>query len=258
MAVLIGTALSAAPARAQVSRQALTFAIYGQYQTNEFHTNSSLTNEHKTLKPIEIATRDMVKALALDYAGTNWTSLTSAALVRETDFTNGVAGGERIFLHRGSPPTNLDVSTNFRLSFTNNFTHDVAVNFPGAARLRASSSAAGGTFPGASANTNSLVSDGLFSVSFYTTNMQFNLVGYGTTTETIFHAARDGADYSGPVQRLQMAGVGTFGLNVSTNFFEGEIVSDPDTNFASGPARGSFSTGEASFITNSVTNLFGP
>jgi hypothetical protein len=45
---------------------------------------------------------------------------------------------------------------------------------------------------------------------------------------------------------------------VSTNFFEGEIVSDPDTNFASGPARGSFSTGEASFITNSVTNLFGP
>jgi len=258
MACLIATGVAVGHAQAQVARQTLTFVLSGQYQTNAIHPGAGYTNEHKFIKTVYFSTANIRKALALDHAGTDWTNLYDTDLVREIEFTNGLSGREGIFLYRSSPPTNVNVSSNFSLNFTNNFTQDVAGAFPGATNFGVNNTVSGGVFTRDSTNTNSLVSAGLFSISLYTTNLQFNLIGYGTTTETNLLASHDGVRYSGPVQRLQvLTGVGTFGLNVSTNFFENSIVGAPNTNFVSGPAHGYFGTAAPVFLTNSPAAVFG-
>jgi hypothetical protein len=257
-ALLIGTLAALGTAHAQVAMQPLTFVVFGQYETNYIFTNSLATNEQKYIRTIELSALDLRKALAIDYAGLGWTNFNSATLAREVEFTNGLAGREGIFLYRTSPPTNVNVSAYFGLNFTNDFTQNVANIFPGVTNLGVNPTINGGIFAGNSTNTNSLVSDGLFSLTFYTTNIQFNLVSYGTTTETLFNASHAGIRYSGPVQIVYgLTGVGTFGLNISTNFFTNSVVGIPNTNFVTGPAHGYFRTGSPVFITNSPDSVFG-
>jgi hypothetical protein len=259
MAFLLGTVVAAGTAQAQVAMQPMTFVIFGQYQTNRIFTNNLSTNEQRDIRTVEFSTVDVHKALALDHAGRHWTNLSYAIIARETEFNNGTAGREGIFLYRNSPPTNVNVSSNFALNFTNDFTQNVTNIFPGVTNLGVNHTIIGGTFPSGSTNLGSLVSDGLFSITLYTTNMQFNLIGYGTTTETNLAGSHAGVHYSGPVQTLRvLTGVGTFGLNIATNFFTNSIVGIPNSNFVSGPAHGYFRTGAPVFITNSAASVFGP
>jgi hypothetical protein len=258
-ALLIGAVAALGTARAQVAIQPLTFVIFAQYEENRINTNNVTTNELRLIKTVEFNVNDLHKALALDYAGRNWTNFAGAVLCREVEFNNGLAGREGIFLYRNSPPTNLNVSANFGLNFSNNFTQNVTNVFPGVTNLAVNPMINGGVFPGNSTNIGSLVSDGLFSMTFYTTNLQFNLISYGHTTETNLTAAHAGNHYSGPVQSVHgMTGLGTFGLNISTNFFTNSIVGIPNTNFVSGPAHGYFNEGAPVFITNSADSVFGP
>ena len=255
MALWLGTVAAAHCARGQTSLQRLSFSVFGQYQTNELATNSTraATNRITTevAKSVEISSANIVKAIAIDEFGTGWTNLTSASLVRETDFANGHSGAEGIFLYRASPPTNVNVSSYF--SFTNNLTN----SFPAVTNFNFANPVNGGIVTlksgGSLTNTNSLTSAGLFYVSLYTTNIQFNLIGYGATTTTDLTGSIHRTNlFSGRVQSLQAACVGSFGLYVGTNLFRTNGASDAlePTNFVSGPAHGSFAAAAPSFITN--------
>ena len=259
MALLLGTVAAAHSARGQTSVQRLSFSVFGQYQTNELTTHSSRTATNRitteVAKSVEISSDNILKAIAIDEFGAGWINLTTASLVRETDFANGHSGAEGIFLYRAWPPTNVNVSSHF--SFTNNFTSGVTNNFPAVTNFNFANPVHGGTVTlkggGSLTNTNSLTCAGLFYVSLYTTNIQFNLIGYGTTTTTDLTGSIHRTNlYSGEVQSLQAACVGSFGLYVGTNLFGTNVVSDAlePTNFVSGPAHGSFGAAAPFFITN--------
>jgi len=129
-----GTAwlLAAGALRAQTSIQRLAFSLVAEYQTNIFYTNTtestvSLTNESSYTHRAFLITSNVIKALAVDVDGPNWTNWLGSALVREVNLTNGAEG---IFLRNNGVQTN--VSSFFGGSFSNNFTAGLSNEFPGA------------------------------------------------------------------------------------------------------------------------------
>jgi hypothetical protein len=121
-------ALSAGGLHAQTSFQRLTFSLIGEYQTNVFYTNSDnppLTNEDSLIRTVLVGTGNVIKALAVDLEGTNYSTWTGSELLREVNLTNG---NEGIFLRKAGNQTN--VSSFFGLSFSNNFTGELTNEFP--------------------------------------------------------------------------------------------------------------------------------
>jgi len=121
-------ALAAGGLHAQTSIQRLTFSLLGEYQTNIFYTNSDnppLTNEDSRTHTILIGTGSVIKALAVDLEGTNYSTWTGSELVREVNLTNG---NEGIFLRKAGNQTN--VSSFFGGSYSNNFTAGLSNAFP--------------------------------------------------------------------------------------------------------------------------------
>ncbi|MGD1086413.1 MAG: hypothetical protein ABSA47_16880 [Verrucomicrobiota bacterium] len=292
IALWIGTMAGANSAHSQISRQNLSFSIIARYSSSTYSTNHD-TGEVTTRETIHsalISKATVVRALAVDLFGADYAKWTGASLLRVTDFTNNQEG---IFLYKASPPTYVNVSSNFAMSYLNDFTYEVSNNFnpitnlngitnlsqdPGYNDIADNAATtnlvfnvtapiqAGSFLVGTSHRTNTVISTnvstlasaGLCCVFLTTTNLQFNLIGLGNTTTTEMIAA----DHLGAarqrltnlVQTLTVNyGVGIYLANLGTNLLA------PDAgDFVSGPAHGTFGTSSPAFATNSAAELFAP
>ena len=233
---------------AQTSIQRLTFSLFAEYQTNVYSTNTAglggpLTNTHSLISNILIGTHSVLKAMAIDLEGTNWTNWTDASLVREVNLTNG---NEGIFLRTATTETN--VSSFFGGSFSNNFTSGVTNAFPGVTnnftpQLELVRGLLTMTSPTNFA-TNYAKTAGLYFISLNTTNMKFNLVAVGDGTVTNVQGNVDGVHYEREINAQSLGTAGAFYLNVATNLFN--MGSNPPV-FFSGPMRGTFTLGQPQF-----------
>jgi hypothetical protein len=245
--------LAAGGLHAQTSIQRLTFSLLAEYQTNIFYTNTTestvpLTNENSYIHHILIATGNVVKALAVDLDGTNWTNWAGSVLVREVNLTNGTEG---IFLRKNGLQTN--VSSFFGGSFSNNFSNNFtaglsnafpgATNFPGLTntfmpQLQLGHGGVRMTGP-TNTTTNILTTAGLYFISLNTTNLKFNLVAVGDGAVTNVFGYIDGALYERDINFQYLGAAGSFYLNTTTNVF------DAGTNppvYLTGPLHGNVST----------------
>jgi hypothetical protein len=257
--VSLAICLTAATHRAhgQIAQQNLSFSVVGQFQTNYYSTNTTTqtTNETAAIGGVMIVTSYVVKAIAIDLAGTGWTNWNGSKLLREINMNTGAEG---IFLRKGNVQTN--VSSFFGNSYSNEFRADVLNELGGFTNLvyyangietNTTNSVYLGTFTTVSNNptvTNRIQSAGLFSVSLNTTNMKFNMLAFGNTTGEILTGRLDGTYYARWVDTLSAAGVGNYSINLNTNLFFGRNLYET-TNFVGGPAHGSFTCTGTSFST---------
>jgi len=251
MTAAVALLLMTGSLHAQTSVQRITISLFGQYQTNRFYTNSTtgLTNENARLRDILIATGNVVKAIAVDLEGTNWTNWAGAALVREVNLTNG---NEGIFLRLSGKQTN--VSSFFDSSFSNNFTAGLSNSFPGATNgMNSSTNNLNGSTNNANPNfqlvqgwvrmtsstnftTNFTRTAGLYLVSLNTTNIKFNFVAAGPGRITTV----SGAGGKGSINSEIISGAGSFYLNATTNLYD---MGSNGASFFTGPMRGSIILG---------------
>jgi hypothetical protein len=266
----VALALAAGGLHAQTSIQYLTFSLIGEFQTNTFTTNTSggtpvSTNEVLVVHPILFSTANVVKAIAVDLEGTNWdvdgtdsTNWDGARLVREVNLTNGAEG---IFLRKGT--TQINVSRFFGASFTNNFTGYLS-NYLGLVTNGFTNSFTNNSttnftncFPpqaaiiggkvyidptGTTTNYNS--SAGLYTLSFFTSNVQFNTFGVGSGVIANVRGQIDGNLYERLIYSESIGMAGAFYLNTMSNIF------NTGTNlpaYIGGPLHGGITTGAGSF-----------
>ncbi len=273
-------ALAASGLHAQTSIQRLTFSLLADYQTNIFYTNLAnpagpLTNENSRIRTVLIATGNVVKALAVDLEGTNWTTWAGSVLVREVNLTNG---NEGIFLRKNGIQTN--VSSFFGGSFSNNFTGELTNEFPALntnwaiafTNIITNVDTNGGitniftnvftnSFTNSFSNnfsletplvrgalrmtdptnttTNVVTTAGLYFISLNTTNLKFNLLAVGDGAVTHVGGRVDGTFYERPVNYQLLGTAGFFDLNTTTNVFD-EGINPP--GYLTGTIRGTFST----------------
>jgi hypothetical protein len=293
VALWIGMMAGADRAHGQLSRQNLSVSIYEQYATNTFSTNHNTgeVTERQLINTALISPATIVKDIAVDLFGADYTNWTGASLVRVADFTNGHEG---VFLYKASPPAYVNVSAAFSMSYISNFTSQAAGNFNPIPNLNGIPPLSGDYNELVSApasnwgvltnfgfsvsnlvqagdyfvetsqktntvivtNVNTLASAGLGYLSLNTTNLQLSLLG-SVVTGTTNLIGRIGAAtnrFTNLVQFLSFnVGVGTYRANLGTNL----LAPGPD-DFVSGPAHGTFSTGLPAFSTNSPEEVFGP
>jgi hypothetical protein len=250
--VTLALALAARNASAQSIQENLTFSILAQYEftTNEVNANGDFTNSvYDSLHTILVGTHGVVKAIAVDLYGRDWTNWASASLLRVTNPTNG---NEAIFMRVGDDLTN--VSRFFGTSFSNNFTYDISNAFPALTndiptnypiqlpiiRRQITNEASGVSI------TNTEQNGGMRFISLTTTNLVFNLLGVNLAAlsngrYTNVSARLDGVTYSNRVDTLLVSVVGSLYINTATNLFIAPIMP-----FA-GPARGTFQTANVMF-----------
>ncbi len=263
-------ALAAGGLHAQTSFQNLTFSLIGEYQTNTFTTNTSggtpvSTNEVLVVRPILITTACMIKAMAVDLEGTNWnvegtdsTNWDGARLVREVNLTNGAEG---IFLRKGTHQIN--VSSFFGTSFTNNFTGYLS-NYLGLVTngftnsfTNSSTTNLANDFPPQAAiiggkvhidpttnTTNYKSSVGVYTLSFFTSNVQFNTFGVGSGVIANVRGQIDGTLYERLINSEAIGLAGAFYLNTTSNIFD--LGTNPPA-YIGGPLRGGINTGAGYF-----------
>lgn len=278
--------LSSVALRAQTALQRMTFSLQGQYQTNIFSTNSdNLTNVLSDIHTIRIGTGELIKALAIDLEGTNWTKFNGGNLYYAINLTNGLEG---MILRNGT--NEADVSSFFQGSFSNNFTALLTNEFPslnGETNLAmvftnvvTNISTNGGVtniftnvFTNSTAavpntiaietplyhgwrrqqsdlivNTNFSVTSGLYFFSFSTTNLKFNLLGVGPGASSNLVRTVDGTTYSFTNLTSEFVGTaGAFYLNVASNNYS---LESNTYYFVTGPMHGSIGVGGPSFNTN--------
>jgi hypothetical protein len=270
--------LSACAVHAQTALERLSFSLQGQYQTNTFYTNSDdppLTNEYSNLHTILIGTGDVVKALAVDLEGTNWSKFSGGNLFYEINLANGQEG---MLLRNGT--NEADVSSFFGGCYSNNFTALLTNEFPSLntdtnpamvfTNVITNVSTNGGVtnlftnvFTNSTAvdfsnnfgvetpldrgwrrqqsdlstvNTNFTLTAGLYFFSLNTTNLKFNLLGAGNGVSTNFGGRIDGTPYERTNVGYEYVGTaGAFYLNVKTNLYE--LGTNPPA-FVSGPMHG--------------------
>jgi hypothetical protein len=236
-ALAFGFDLSAAHVHAQTTGQTLTFSIICQYVTNVVTTNAAagITNDERILATVLVDTANIKRAIGIDLAGTNWVKeWYPASIVREVNLTNG---NEGIFYRHGTNQINISERF-FGLSFTNEFTYQVP-SFFGATNYDTTLPVKGGWIYMHPTNTitNFTQCDGLYFMSFNSSNLQFNLFGDGQGTEAEAGGHVDGKLYELPTVSTEITGAGTFNLNLTTN-----IYLTPTTNgtpaFLSGLAHG--------------------
>lgn len=247
---------------AQISVQRLTISLLASYQTNTFATNTSgaspLTNTYSKIKTVLIGTANVIKAIAVDAEGTNWSLWAGAELVREVNLTNG---NEGIFLRKGT--NNFNVSNYFVGSFSNNFTSGWSNAFPGATNhiYGQTNIAINGVTNNAAPSfelvqgsirmtgptnfvTNDVKTDGLYFLSLNTTNIKFNVIGAGDGEVQTVAGHIDGTLFSRPVNSEVIGSAGTYFLNVTTNIFD----TGTDTPvYVTGPVRGTVVVGTPNF-----------
>jgi hypothetical protein len=248
--------------RAQTSIQQITFSLLGQYQTNILGTNTAnaagpLTNQDAFIHDVLITTHSVIKALALDVDGLNWTNWILGNLVREVNLTNGHEG---IFLRYGAMQTN--VSSYFGGSFSNNFTAGLTSAFPG---LTNNISGLTNNIYGSTndlpqfqvdrgwlimadptnTTTNFFRTGGLYFISFNTTNLKFNVVGVGDGTITNVGGDVNGTSYTRDINAEYVGTAGTYYMNITTNFFDTGTTTPPV--FFSGPLHGTITTTQPIF-----------
>jgi hypothetical protein len=116
---------------AQTSIQKITISLLGDYQRNFYFTNTSnasepLTNYNSRVYEVLVSTPNVIRSIATDLLGTQWAQWSGADMVREVNLTNG---NEGIFLRKNGQQVN--VSSYFAGSFSNNFTGQLTNAFPG-------------------------------------------------------------------------------------------------------------------------------
>jgi hypothetical protein len=235
--------------RAQTSIQQLNFTLLCEYQTNTFYTNISntfgdLTNEHSGIKNILIAPHGVLKAIAVDMFGTNWTNWTYGHLVREVNLTNG---NEGIFIRTPSGDQ-TNVSSFFGGTFSNNFMAAITNLFPGSTNnFEPSFQVNRGWIYQTNETgfeTNYIRTGGLYALSLNTTNMRINIVAAGDGTITNVYGYMDGTLYERQINTEYIGSAGTFYLNVTTNVFN--MGSNPPV-YLTGIVRGSISVAQPYF-----------
>jgi hypothetical protein len=266
-------ALAASGLHAQTSIQNLTFSLIGDFQTNTFTTNTSggtpvSTNEVLVVRPILFTTANVVKAIAVDLEGTNWdlegtdsTNWNGARLVREVNLTNGAEG---IFLRNGT--NQINVSRYFGTSFTNNFTgylsnylvlvtngftnsftNSSTTNFANSFPLQAAIIGGKISFDTDTGTntTNYKSSAGLYTLSFFSSNVQFNTFGFGSGAIANVGGDIDGTHYERLINSevIGVAGA-SFYLNTTTNIFD--LGANLPT-YIGGPLHGTITTGAGYF-----------
>jgi hypothetical protein len=279
-------ALAAGGLDAQTSIQRLTFSLLAEYQTNIYSTNTAnpegpLTNENTDIRSILISTGNVIKALAVDVAGTNFTNWSSGgSLVREVNLTNG---NEGIFLRANGNQTN--VSSFFGMSCSNNFTGELTNEFPALNTNSAivftntvTNTNSGLTYVFTNVFTNSFTNSfsnnfsfetplvrgglrmtdptnittnvvrtsGLYFISLNTTNLKFNLVAVGDGAVTNVAGRIDGTLYERDINSQYLGTAGSFYLNTTTNIYD--AGTNPPVSL-SGPMHGTFSVGPPWFST---------
>lgn len=249
-------------AQTPTSVQRISISLFGEYQTNQFFTNAmNLTNENAKLHDVLIATGNVIKAIAVDLDGTNWTNWAGASLVREVNLTNG---NEGIFLRLGGKQTN--VSSFFDGSFSNNFTAGLTNFFPGATNgmsgltnnINGSTNNPNPSFQLVQGwlrmtsltnfTTNFTKTAGLYFISLNTTNVKFNYVAAGGGSVSTVSAP--GGTIKARINSEVIAGAGAFFLNGGTNIFDMGAV---EASFFTGPMRGTIIVG-APYYAGSITN----
>jgi hypothetical protein len=247
---LVGLALTlglaARNARAQSIQEFLTFAITAEYEftTNTVETDT-LTNSYSTHRTLLVGTHNIVKAIAVDLFGDQWTNWNAATLLRRVNPTNGEEG---IFMRYGDRFTN--VSSFFGTSYLNDFTYDVSNAFPGLTNnftpqlpiFRGWVTNRDGTL-----STNTISLGNVRYISMNSTNLKFNLIGVNISAlsngqVTNVTGTVDGVHYSTEVDTLLVNSVGSLYINMATNLFNGT----PFQPYA-GTARGTFGTGIPGF-----------
>jgi hypothetical protein len=271
LAVLFG--FMATDARAQSSRQIMTFSVLTDYQdeTNDAPADPGLTNVF--IQPLLITSGNIVKAILLDVKGRKWTNWTGATLQRQI---NLITGEEGVYITLGGT-NELNVSSFFSDTYVSNFTEGVLDAFPFATNnftysytndiVNAYTNITDGStnvtlitntvvttndlqspypplFNGQTSSTfvHHRSSAGLHFISVNTRNLKLNLLGAslqapGDGAITTFTGRYKGTNYSMGVQKESIYIVGTFSWNKSTNFFS--AVTNVTNVFFSGPARGS-------------------
>jgi hypothetical protein len=260
-------ALASSGLHAQTSIQRIGISLVGEYQTNTFYTNAAYpdgpwTSEFAYIRPVLVTTANVIRAMAVDMLGTNYTIWNGSELVREVNLTNGSEG---IFLRKGNNQTN--VSSFFGGSYSNNFMAGLSNAFP--ALTNNISGLSTNVYPTTNTpipqtllyhgwlrrpdptdttnTTNDFVSTGgLYFISFNTTNIKFNLVAVGDGSVTKVTGHVDGTLYETNIDSEYLGTAGTFYLNTASNIY------DTGTNlptYYTGPMRGTFNTGKPSFST---------
>ncbi len=258
---LLGTAANLS---AQISVQRITISLLAEYQANTFATNTSsgapLTNTYSKIKTILIATGNVVKSIAIDMAGPNWTEWSGAELVREVNLTNGHEG---IFLRKGT--NNVNLSNYFSGTFSNNFTSGWTNGFPAATNniygqtnltINGMSNNAAPSFElvrgvlrqtgTTNFTTNDVTTAGLYFLSLNTTNIKFSIVGSGDGTVQNVAGSISGTRYERAINSEIFGSVGTFLLNVTSNIFN---TGTDSPAYVTGPLRGTIFVGTPNFST---------
>jgi hypothetical protein len=224
---LVGLALSfglvARTASAQSVQEYLSFYINAEFEvsTNSLE-NDTLTNYYSVHRTVLVGTHNIVKAIAIDLFGDQWTNWNTANILRRVNPTNGEEG---IFLRQGAKFTN--VSSFFGNSYKNDFTYDALGAFPA---LTNNFTPELPVFHGWVTNkgtgffTNTISLGNVRFISLNTTNLKFNLIGVnlsalGNGLQTNVVGAVDGVQYSDAVDSLAVNCVGSLYINMASNIF---------------------------------------
>jgi hypothetical protein len=228
--------LSSHQVQAQTVIQALTFRLIGEYQTNVVGTNvaNTQTNIHEFTPTILITSANVVRALAVEIGGLEWTNWGSSYLVLERNLATGAEG---IYLRTNGVQTN--VSQYFGYCFNDNFTANLTNFFPGVNNFTGVTNSIttnditatystnyippveldrGWVYQRTDTNTSVLGAHyGVHFISLNTKNLQFNLVGTSYGLRTNVSGRYDGATYSEPILGETITSSGIFSLNTTTN-----------------------------------------
>jgi hypothetical protein len=217
----------------------MNFSIICQYVTNTYTTNAGATLTDQHVLTVIIDSANIVKAIAIDMFTNEWTNWQLATLVYEENMTNG---NQEIFLRYNGKQTN--VSPYFVNSFSPNgyanmFSQDAtnalagtifpsfstngyanlfaqeATNVYADTNFPANSLPLAGTY-GYGLGPVGVGYDNLAYLTISTRNISLALFGYsqGTLVDTVY----DVQGHTGKVDKAQILGVGTFNLNLTTNF----------------------------------------
>jgi hypothetical protein len=245
LALALGFGWCSQRAQGQTSEQALSFSIICQYVTNNINTTNPTTKivtQHFLEQTVFLSSANLVKAMAIDLVGTNWMRWAGSTIEYEVNMANGNQG---IYLRLNGKQTN--VSSFFGNNFTNIFSQNVSNVFSGV--NYATSLPLGGDD---NVQTNADITYANFTgnlayLTFATGNTSFSLFGYSQGPVVHGSGFLDGVLYERYLPVAQIAGTGTFSLNVTTNIFLIPTSNGTPTNYT-GVAHGNIFMGKAYFL----------
>jgi hypothetical protein len=235
LVLALGFGLCAQRVQGQTSEQVMSFSIICQYVTNYYTFTNSTTkvvNQYLLLDTVILNSANLAKAMAVDLLNTNWIQWAGAEICYEVNLANGNQG---IFLRLGSKQTN--VSSFFGNSFTNAFSQNVSNVFSGTNYATSLPLGGNNNDQGGTTITNSNFSGNLAYLTFVSSNMSFNLFGYSQGPVVHGSGYLDGQLYEQYLPEPEIAGAGTFTLNVTTNVFLVPTSNGTPTNYT-GVAHG--------------------